>query len=87
MLGGHMPPSGRSRLASLTTGVWVAEAVIVSAARSRIGRAHKGSLRQMRAGDLAVQIVRAAVDTVLQLDPTAITDRMLGCGLPSGEQR
>jgi acetyl-CoA C-acetyltransferase len=64
----------------------VAEAVIVSTARSPIGRAYKGSLKEMRADDLTVQMVRAALDKVPQLDPAAITDLMLGCGLPGGEQ-
>lgn len=62
------------------------EAVIVSAARSPIGRAGKGSLVSIRPDDLAGQIVRAALDKVPQLDPRQIDDLMLGCGLPGGEQ-
>jgi acetyl-CoA C-acetyltransferase len=62
------------------------EAVIVSAARSPIGRANKGSLVDIRPDDLAAQIVRAALDKVPELDPTQIDDLMLGCGLPGGEQ-
>ncbi len=62
------------------------EAVIVAAARSPIGRAHKGSLTSIRPDDLAVQMVRAALDQVPQLDPAQIDDLMLGCGLPGGEQ-
>jgi acetyl-CoA C-acetyltransferase len=62
------------------------EAVIVSTARSPIGRAFKGSLKDMRADDLTVQMVRAALDKVPQLDPRDIDDLMLGCGLPGGEQ-
>ncbi|SEQ17472.1 acetyl-CoA C-acetyltransferase [Lentzea xinjiangensis] len=62
------------------------EAVIVSAARSPIGRAHKGSLKDARPDDLAAQMVRAALDKVPQLDPAQIDDLMLGCGLPGGEQ-
>jgi acetyl-CoA C-acetyltransferase len=62
------------------------EAVIVSAARSPIGRAAKGSLVDMRPDDLAVQVVRAALNKVPQLDPKDIDDLMLGCGLPGGEQ-
>ncbi|EIF00419.1 acetyl-CoA C-acetyltransferase [Saccharomonospora glauca] len=62
------------------------EAVIVSAARSPIGRAHKGSLVNMRPDDLTAQIVRAALDKVPELDPRDIDDLMLGCGLPGGEQ-
>ncbi len=62
------------------------EAVIVSTARSPIGRAFKGSLKEMRGDDLTVQMVTAALDKVPDLDPKDITDLMLGCGLPGGEQ-
>ncbi|NGY59053.1 acetyl-CoA C-acetyltransferase [Lentzea sp. NEAU-D13] len=62
------------------------EAVIVSAARSPIGRAGKGSLKDLRPDDLAARMVRAALDKVPQLDPAQIDDLMLGCGLPGGEQ-
>ncbi len=61
------------------------EAVIVSAARSAIGRANKGSLKDMRPDDLAATIVRAALDKVPELDPHTIDDLYLGCGLPGGE--
>src|ERR687889_744714 len=61
------------------------EAVIVATARSPIGRAAKGSLRDLRPDDLATTIVRAALDKVPQLDPKDIDDLMLGCGLPGGE--
>ncbi|KWX59891.1 acetyl-CoA C-acetyltransferase [Mycobacterium sp. NAZ190054] len=62
------------------------DAVIVSAARSPIGRAVKGSLKEMRPDDLTAQIVRAALDKVPSLDPRDIDDLMLGCGNPGGEQ-
>ena len=62
------------------------EAVIVSTARSPIGRAFKGSLVDVRPDDLATTIVRAALDKVPGLDPHDISDLMLGCGLPGGEQ-
>ncbi|GAA1261058.1 acetyl-CoA C-acetyltransferase [Saccharothrix xinjiangensis] len=62
------------------------EAVIVSAARSPIGRAGKGSLKDVRADDLTVQVLGAALAKVPQLDPRDIDDLMLGCGLPGGEQ-
>jgi acetyl-CoA C-acetyltransferase len=62
------------------------DAVIVATARSPIGRAGKGSLVDIRPDDLTVQMVRAALDKVPQLDPTDIDDLMLGCGLPGGEQ-
>ena len=62
------------------------EAVIVSTARSPIGRAAKGSLVDVRPDDLTARIVRAALDEVPQLDPGDIDDLILGCGLPGGEQ-
>ena len=62
------------------------EAVIVSTARSPIGRAMKGSLVSMRPDDLAAQMVRAALDKVPALNPHQIDDLILGCGLPGGEQ-
>ncbi|MFK0143373.1 acetyl-CoA C-acetyltransferase [Streptomyces murinus] len=62
------------------------EAVIVSTARSPIGRAGKGSLKDLRADDLAATIIQAALAKVPELDPTDIDDLMLGCGLPGGEQ-
>src|SRR3712207_1589827 len=61
------------------------EAVIVATARSPIGRANKGSLKDLRPDDLAVQVVRAALDKVPALDPHDIDDLLLGCGLPGGE--
>ncbi|OBB94295.1 acetyl-CoA C-acetyltransferase [Mycobacterium sp. 852002-40037_SCH5390672] len=61
------------------------EAVIVSTARSPIGRAMKGSLVNMRPDDLTVQIVRAALDKVPALNPHQIDDLILGCGQPAGE--
>ncbi|MGP3976605.1 acetyl-CoA C-acetyltransferase [Streptomyces sp. 8N114] len=62
------------------------EAVIVSAARSPIGRAFKGSLKDVRPDDLTAEIIKAALAKVPELDPADIDDLMLGCGLPGGEQ-
>src|SRR3954464_4544293 len=61
------------------------EAVIVSAARSPIGRANKGSLVDFRPDDLAATIIQAALAKVPELDPKTIDDHYLGCGLPGGE--
>jgi acetyl-CoA C-acetyltransferase len=61
------------------------EAVIVSAARSPIGRANKGSLKDLRPDDLSATIIQAALDKIPQLDPADIDDLYLGCGLPGGE--
>jgi acetyl-CoA C-acetyltransferase len=62
------------------------EAVIVATARSPIGRAFKGSLKDLRPDDLTATIIRAALDKVPALDPHTIDDLLLGCGLPGGEQ-
>jgi acetyl-CoA C-acetyltransferase len=61
------------------------EAVIVSAARSPIGRAFKGSLVDVRPDDLTATIIRTALDKIPELDPKDIDDLYLGCGLPGGE--
>lgn len=61
------------------------EAVIVATARSPIGRATKGSLKDIRPDDLTVQMVTAALAKVPALDPRDIDDLMLGVGEPSGE--
>jgi acetyl-CoA C-acetyltransferase len=61
------------------------EAVIVSAARSPIGRANKGSLVDFRPDELTATIIEAALAKVPELDPRTIDDHYLGCGLPGGE--
>ena len=61
------------------------EAVIVSAARTPIGRANKGSLKDFRPDDLTALIAKAALDKVPALDPDQVDDFYLGCGLPGGE--
>ncbi|GAB3865649.1 acetyl-CoA C-acetyltransferase [Nocardioides maradonensis] len=61
------------------------EAVIVSAARTPIGRANKGSLKDFRPDDLTAFIAQAALDKVPALDPNDVDDFYLGCGLPGGE--
>ena len=62
------------------------EAVIVSTARSAIGRAFKGSLKDERPDDIAAQIVTAALDKVPELPKNEIEDLIMGCGSPAGEQ-
>ncbi len=61
------------------------EAVIVATARSPIGRAGKGSLKDVRPDDLAAQMIATALDAVPALDRHAVDDVYLGCGLPGGE--
>jgi acetyl-CoA C-acetyltransferase len=64
----------------------MAEAVIVSTARTPIGRAQKGSLADVRPDDLAAFAVKAALAKVPELDPGEIVDLMLGCGFPQDKQ-
>jgi acetyl-CoA C-acetyltransferase len=64
----------------------VPEAVIVAATRSPIGRAGRGSLKNLRPDDLTASIIAATLDKVPELDPADIDDLLLGCGLPGGEQ-
>ncbi|MGH2784097.1 MAG: acetyl-CoA C-acyltransferase [Actinomycetota bacterium] len=62
------------------------EAVIVSAARTPIGRAAKGSLINARPDDLGAFAVRTAMEKIPQLEGSEIVDVMIGCGFPEGEQ-
>jgi acetyl-CoA C-acetyltransferase len=64
----------------------MSEAVIVSTARSPIGRAFKGSLKDVRPDDLAVTVIAAALAKIPALDPLLVQDLYLGCAEPSGEQ-
>ncbi|MFD3809842.1 acetyl-CoA C-acetyltransferase [Rhodococcus sp. NPDC058639] len=61
------------------------EAVIVSAVRSPIGRAMKGSLKTLRPDDMTTQMVAAALAKIPDLDPAEIDDLMVGCGQPAGQ--
>jgi acetyl-CoA acyltransferase len=62
------------------------EAVIVSAVRTAVGRAFKGSLRATRPDDLAARVIKEALARVAALDPKEIDDVILGCAMPEGEQ-
>jgi acetyl-CoA C-acetyltransferase len=64
----------------------MAEAVIVDAVRTPIGRAGKGSLRSVRADDLAAIPLRAILERNPQLDPSDISDVMMGAASGEGEQ-
>jgi acetyl-CoA C-acetyltransferase len=62
------------------------EAVIVSATRTPIGRAKKGSLIDARPDDLIASAISAALGNVPELDPGEIVDVMVGCGFPEQKQ-
>ncbi|RDJ20783.1 acetyl-CoA C-acyltransferase [Bosea caraganae] len=57
------------------------EAVIVSTARTPIGKAHRGAFNQTRGADLAAHAIRAAYERI-KLDPAEIEEVVLGCGYP-----
>lgn len=62
------------------------EAVIVSAVRTAVGRAYKGSLRTARPDDLAAAVIKEALARVPGLDAKDVDDVILGCAMPEGEQ-
>jgi acetyl-CoA C-acetyltransferase len=61
------------------------DAVIVSTARTPIGRANKVSLVDCRPDDLTATIVKAALEKVPGVDPQSVEDLIVGCGQPGGE--
>jgi acetyl-CoA C-acetyltransferase len=62
------------------------EAVIVDAVRTPIGRAAKGSLKSLRADELAAIPLKALIERNPLLEQTSIGDVMMGCGYGEGEQ-
>lgn len=62
------------------------DAVIVDAIRTPIGRAAKGSLKDMRAEDLAAVPILEILKRNPGVDPSQIDDVIMGCGFPEGEQ-
>jgi acetyl-CoA acyltransferase len=62
------------------------EAVLVSAIRTPVGRAYKGSLRSTRPDDLGALAIKEALARVPGLDAKEIDDVILGCAMPEGEQ-
>jgi acetyl-CoA C-acetyltransferase len=63
----------------------VADAVLVAAGRTPIGRAFKGSLVDERPDDLTALVVRRVLEQVPELDPHMVEDLLVGCGQPAGE--
>jgi acetyl-CoA acyltransferase len=62
------------------------EAVIVSAVRTAVGKAGKGTLRATRPDDLGAAAIRGALERVPQVRPETIEDVVLGCAMPEAEQ-
>jgi acetyl-CoA acyltransferase len=62
------------------------EAVIVSAVRTPVGKAPKGTLRNTRPDDLGAIAVKGALERLPMLDPKQIDDVIIGCAMPEAEQ-
>ena len=62
------------------------EAVIVSLARTPVGKAYKGTLRNTRPDDMAAHVISALVRRTPGLDPNEVEDVILGCAMPEAEQ-
>ena len=62
------------------------EAVIVSAVRTAVGKAPKGTLKYTRPDDLGAAAIKEAVKRVEGLDPAEIEDVIMGCAFPEAEQ-
>ncbi|MDR6225770.1 acetyl-CoA C-acyltransferase [Desmospora profundinema] len=62
------------------------EAVIVAAARTAVGKANRGSLKDTRPDELGAAVVQDLMKRVPQLDPAEVEDVIMGCSFPEGEQ-
>ena len=62
------------------------EAVIVSAVRTAVGKAGKGTLRRTRPDDMAAEAIKAALARVPGVKPELVEDVILGCAMPEAEQ-
>ena len=62
------------------------EAVIVSAARTAVGRSKRGGLATVRPDEMAAEVVKDLLRRTPGLDPAEVEDVILGCAFPEGEQ-
>jgi acetyl-CoA acyltransferase len=62
------------------------EAVIVSAVRTAVGKAPKGTLRNTRPDDLGATAIKGAVERVEGLNINEIEDVIMGCAFPEAQQ-
>src|SRR5215212_11725089 len=67
-------------------GAKMKQAVIVSGARTAVGRAPRGSLRATHPVDMTAAAVREAVEGAEGLEPTDVEDVIIGCAMPEGTQ-
>jgi len=62
------------------------DAVIVSAVRTAVGKAPKGTLSIVRPDDMAAAVIKAALERASGVSPADVDDVILGCAMPEGEQ-
>ncbi len=62
------------------------EAVIVSAVRTAVGKAPKGTLKNTRPDDLGAAAIKEAVNRVANLNVNEIDDVIMGCAFPEAQQ-
>lgn len=62
------------------------EAVIVSGARTPVGKANRGAFAHVRSDDLGAIAVKEAIQRAQGVDPTEIEDVIIGCAMPEAEQ-
>ena len=62
------------------------EAVIVSAVRTAVGKAPKGTLKNTRPDEMGAAVIKEAVKQVENLDASQIEDVIMGCAFPEAEQ-
>jgi acetyl-CoA acyltransferase len=62
------------------------DAVIVSAARTAVGKAKRGGLATVRPDEMAAEVVKELLRRAPALDPAEVEDVVLGCAFPEGEQ-
>lgn len=62
------------------------EAVIVSAVRTAVGKAPKGTLRHTRPDEMGAAVIRESIARVPNLQPSDIEDVIMGCAMPEAEQ-
>ena len=64
----------------------IQDAVIVSAARTAVGKSKRGGLATVRPDELAAAMIRDLLKRTPGLDPAEVEDVILGCAFPEGEQ-
>jgi len=64
----------------------MADAFIVSAVRTPVGKAPNGALKHTRPDEMAAAVIKEALARATPLDPAEIDDVILGCAMPEAEQ-